>query len=134
MMVARSGFRIVQERIAALRRAVVLEVEDLNRLIYHILRAGVVLSVAILLFGFVLVGLTGHPLPDRSIPPRALMKPLFTFAPEGYLSLGVLILIFTPVARVFLSLISWIRERDRIYVLLTAIVLANLISSLFVLA
>jgi uncharacterized membrane protein len=45
-----------------------------------------------------------------------------------------LILIFTPVARVFLSLISWIRERDRIYVLLSAIVLANLISSLFVLA
>jgi uncharacterized membrane protein len=62
------------------------------------------------------------------------VKPLFTFAPEGYLSLGVLILIFTPVARVFLSLVSWIRERDRIYVLLSAIVLANLISSLFVLA
>jgi uncharacterized membrane protein len=134
MMVARSGFRIVQERIAALRRAVVLEVEDLNRLIYHILRAGVVLSVAILLFGFVLVGLTGNPLPDRSIPPRALMKALFTFAPEGYLSFGVLILIFTPVARVFLGLISWIRERNRIYVLLSAIVLVNLISSLFVLA
>jgi uncharacterized membrane protein len=134
MIAARSGFRIVQERIAALRRAVVLEVEDLNRLIYHILRAGVVLSVAMLLFGFVLVGFTGHPLPDRSIPPRALAKTLFTFAPEGYLSLGVLILIFTPVARVFLSLVSWIREHDRIYVLLSAIVLANLISSLFVLA
>jgi uncharacterized membrane protein len=133
-MVPRGRFRIVQERIAALRRAVVLEVEDLNRLIYHILRAGVVLSVAILLFGFVLVGITGQPLPERSIPPKALGKPLFTFAPEGYLSLGVLILIFTPVARVSLALVSWIRERDRVYVLLSAIVLANLITSLFVLA
>ena len=93
MITARAGLRIVQQRVSHLRRAVVAEVEDINRLIYHVLRAGVIVSVAILVFGFVLVAFTGHSIPDRSIPPRALGQPLYTFTPEGYLSLGVLILI-----------------------------------------
>lgn len=134
MITARAGLRIVQQRVSHLRRAVVAEVEDINRLIYHVLRAGVVVSVAILVFGFVLVAFTGHSIPDRSIPPRALGQPLYTFTPEGYLSLGVLILIFTPVVRVLLSLVSFARERDRQYVLMTAIVFANLLVSFFLLA
>jgi len=134
LITARAGLRIVQQRVSHLRRAVVAEVEDINRLIYHVLRAGVVVSVAILVFGFVLVAFTGHSIPDRSIPPRALGQPLYTFTPEGYLSLGVLILIFTPVVRVLLSLVSFARERDRQYVLMTAIVFANLLVSFFLLA
>jgi uncharacterized membrane protein len=126
--------RLVQRRISVLRRAVVAEVEDTNRLIYHILRGGVVVSVAILVFGFVLVAMTGTPIPSQSIPPRALGDQLYHFTPEGYLSLGVLILIFTPVVRVLLSLLSFLREGDRLYVLLTAIVFVNLIVSLFLLA
>jgi len=55
LIAARGGLRLVQRRVAALRRAVVAEVEDMNRLIYHILRGGVVVSVAVLVFGFVLV-------------------------------------------------------------------------------
>jgi uncharacterized membrane protein len=134
LITARAGLRIVQQRVSHLRRAVVAEVEDINRLIYHVLRAGVIVSVAILVFGFVLVAFTGHSIPDRSIPPRALGQPLYTFTPEGYLSLGVLILIFTPVVRVLLSLVSFARERDRQYVLMTAIVFANLLVSLVLLA
>jgi uncharacterized membrane protein len=112
----------------------VTEVEDINRLIYHVLRAGVVISVAILLFGFVLVATTGQPIPERSISTRSLGVQLYHFTPEGYLSLGVLILIFTPVVRVLLSLVSFVKEGDRTYVLMTAIVLANLTVSLFLLA
>lgn len=121
-------------RIAALRRSVVTEVEDRNRLIYHILRAGVLVSVAILIFGFVLALLTGQPIPERSVPPRSLGGELFRFTAAGYFSLGVLVLIFTPVARVVLSLLSFAEERDRSYVLMTAIVFVNLIVSLFLLA
>ena len=50
------------------------------------------------------------------------------------MSLGVLILIFTPVVRVLLSLLSFVKEGDRMYVLMTLIVFANLITSLFLLA
>ena len=108
--------------------------EDRNRLIYHVLRGGVIVCVAILLFGFILAVLTAEPIPDQTIPPRALGGELFRFTTAGYLSLGVLVLIFTPVGRVFLSLISFIGERDRTYVVMTAIVFTNLIVSLFLLA
>src|SRR5205809_2026184 len=134
LIAARGGLRLVQRRVSALRRAVVAEVEDMNRLIYHILRGGVVVSVAVLVFGFVLVAMTGRPIPERSIPPRSLGDQLYHFTPEGYLSLGVLILIFTPVVRVLLSLLSFVKEGDRMYVLMTLIVFVNLITSLFLLA
>ncbi len=134
MIAARAGIRLVQDRIAALRRAVVGEVEDTNRLIYHILRGGVLLSVAVLLFGFVLVGIQNSVLPNRSVPPRSLIPQLVQFTPAGYLSLGVLVLIFTPVARVLLSLLSFAEDRDRTYVLMTGIVLMNLLVSVFLLA
>lgn len=135
MIAARAGFRLVQNRIAALRRAVVTEVEDINRLIYHILRAGIVVSVSFLLFGFILVGLTGRSqIPDQSIPPRALGPLLYQFSPAGYLNLGVLLLIFTPVARVVLSLLSFAEERDRTYLLMTGIVFLNLLVSVLLLA
>jgi uncharacterized membrane protein len=124
----------VQHRIATLRRAVVAEVEDRNRLIYHVLRGGVVVSVGVLLFGFILLAATRGVVPDHSTAPRALGAELVRFTPDGYLSLGVLVLIFTPVARVFLSLLSFIDERDSKYVLMTAVVFMNLIASLLVLA
>src|SRR5207245_11230469 len=100
-----------QSRIAALRRAVLTEVEDLNRLIYHILRGGVVVSVAFLLFGFILAGLTGLPIPEHSTPPRSLGPLLIHFTPAGFLDLGVLALIFTPVARVLLGLLAFAGDR-----------------------
>jgi uncharacterized membrane protein len=134
LIAARSGFRLVQRRIAILRRAVAAEVEDRYRLIYHVLRGGVVVSVAILVFAFALLVASPRAVADGSIPPRALTGPLSAFAPEGYLSLGVLVLIFTPVARVFLSFLSFLEERDSKYVIMTGLVFVNLLASLIVLA
>ncbi len=134
MIAARGGLRMVQNRIGALRRAVVTEVEDINRLIYHVLRGGVIVSVSLILFAFILRGLGGPDIPQQSIPPRQLGPYLVGFTPAGYLNLGVLLLIFTPMARVVLSLVSFIEERDRAYVALTGIVLLNLLLSLLVLA
>ena len=134
MIAARAGIRLVQDRIAALRRAVVGEVEDTNRLIYHVLRGGVLVSVAVLLFGFILVGAKNAVLPDHSVPPRSLIPQLVQFTPAGFLSLGVLVLIATPMVRVLLSLLSFAEDRDRTYVLMTGIVLVNLLISVFLLA
>ncbi len=46
------------------------------------------------------------------------------------IQLGLLLLIATPVARVALSLFAFAHQRDRLYVLVTAIVLALLLSGL----
>ena len=50
---------------------------------------------------------------------------------QGLIQLGLIVLIFTPIARVALSLIVFLSERDRIYVAISAIVLATLLYSFF---
>jgi len=49
---------------------------------------------------------------------------------RSIIQLGLLLLILTPVARVAVSLIAFLRERDRVYVGVTAIVLLVLVFSL----
>ncbi len=50
---------------------------------------------------------------------------------RGLIQLGLLVLLATPVARVAFSLYSFIRQRDRTYVFMTAFVLVLLLGSLF---
>ena len=50
---------------------------------------------------------------------------------RGFIQLGLLILIATPVARVLFSVVAFLYERDWIYVAITMIVLALLCYSLF---
>ena len=50
---------------------------------------------------------------------------------RGVIQLGLLLLIATPVARVALTLVAFARARDRQYVLISGVVLALLLLSLF---
>ena len=134
MISPRVALRAVQMRVGNLRRAVLAEVEDINRLIYHVLRAGVVLSVSLILFGFILEAFGAGGLPTQSIPPRRLLSEFLRFTPAGYVNLGILVLIFTPMARVLLSLLSFLEERDRTFAAITLVVLVNLLTSFFFLA
>jgi uncharacterized membrane protein len=49
---------------------------------------------------------------------------------RGLIQLGLLLLIATPVARVAVSLVAFLRQRDRTYTLVTAFVLLLLLASL----
>ncbi len=46
------------------------------------------------------------------------------------MQLGALVLIATPVARVFVSLLGFVKEKDRTYVVITLIVLLTLLGSI----
>ena len=50
--------------------------------------------------------------------------------PQAIVQLGIVLLVATPILRVALSLVAFIARRDRVYVLLTAVVLALLTLSL----
>lgn len=52
--------------------------------------------------------------------------------PEDVIQFGLFLLIATPVARVFFSMIAFALERDRLYVVLTLIVLTVLMYSVLV--
>ena len=111
--------------------------------ISRVLRTGVLLSIAVIATGM-LVTFIHHPSYFSSRPSLGTL----TSATESYprtvgsvvegamegrgqaiISLGVLLLIATPVARVALSIIIFAIEHDRLYVLITTAVLLLLILS-----
>ncbi len=60
---------------------------------------------------------------------RGIWTGLTSFTAIGWIQTGVLILILTPIMRVALSLVDFIKERDWLYAVITAVVLAVIISN-----
>jgi len=121
--------------------------ESMNVVIGKVLRYGVILSGAIILLGA--IGLvTTNGLSDASgmltynpnavphdnldVSPSGLVHGLVTFSAFSWIELGVIVLIATPVSRVVISVLLFAAERDRLYVLITAVVLALLLFSMLV--
>jgi uncharacterized membrane protein len=112
----------------------------IDQVIGNLLRVGVVLSSLIVLIGGGLY-LTRHgtELPNyhmfhgepselRSI--LGIIKDASSFSSQGIIQFGMLLLIATPVMRVAFTVVSFIIQRDRIYIGVTLIVLSVLIFSL----
>lgn len=98
---------------------------ELEILIPKMLKGGLNLSLALLVAGLAVRFWAGpHEGPDVSL--FTLPEALLAVDPQGLMGLGVLVLIFTPIARVVASLGYFAKAGDRPYVLLTLIVLINL--------
>jgi len=109
-------------------------------IIGSLLRAGVLLSAAVVLFGGVVylarhghetVNYTtfdGEPEALKSIP--AVIEGVVAFRARAIIQLGLLLLIATPIARVAFSAIAFALEKDYMYVAITLVVLAILLYSL----
>ena len=111
-----------------------------EELIGNLLRVGVTLAAAVVLFGgavyLVRHGLAathyhvfvGEPADLRSV--SGIVRDALAFRGRGLIQLGLLLLIATPVARVAFSVAAFAMQRDRLYVAVALIVLAVLIYSL----
>src|SRR5262249_28782132 len=107
----------------------------------NLLRLGVLLAAVVVAVGGILYlsrhgldpadhrVLHGEPAELRS--PAGIIAAALDLRSEGIIQLGVLLLIATPVARVAFSVIGFARQRDLTYVVVTLIVLAILLYSLF---
>lgn len=51
--------------------------------------------------------------------------------PVGWIQMGVLILILTPIMRIVLSFVDFVKEHDWLYAVITAIVLAVIVTNSF---
>ncbi len=122
--------------------------ESMNVVIGKVLRYGVLLSAAVTLFGTALLAAANGAsdtsafltyLPDQ-VPHlqgfdaslQSLFAGLAAFTPFAWIELGVILLIATPVSRVLISVLLFAAERDRLYVAVTAVVLAFLLFSMLV--
>ena len=121
-------------------------IHALEAMVSRVLEAGVALSLTLLLLGSVLlfvrgdsgygqgmqnaVALTTH-VSLASFPHTvsAVFRGVAGLRPYAVIALGLLVLIATPVIRVAVTLIGFLRARDWRYVAITAIVLAVLITS-----
>ena len=70
----------------------------------------------------------GEPDPLRTI--RGIILEARSLSGPGLIQLGLLLLIATPIARVVFSVFGFARQRDRLYVLITLVVLLLLTYSL----
>jgi uncharacterized membrane protein len=101
------------------------------------LRIGVSVSAAVVFLGGVLYLIREPELPDyvhfhadrlRTI--ASVFHGVARFDASSVIQLGILLLIATPVARVVFCVMGFARQRDRLYVVVSALVLAILIYSL----
>ena len=115
--------------------------ERIDQWLGNLLRSGVILAATVVLVGGLLYvykyGTTqpnyaifhGEPEVLRNV--TGIVNNAWTLHSRGLIQLGLLLLIATPIARVIFSVIAFALQRDRTYVLVTLIVLAILLYSLF---
>jgi uncharacterized membrane protein len=117
--------------------------EWINTAIAAVLRVGVILSIAIMLAG-ITVTFVHHPEYFSSRPSLGALTSTNTHFPNTLIDViagvrrgmgqdivmaGLLVLIATPVARVALSLVVFVKVRDRLYMAITSVVLLILLIS-----
>ena len=115
---------------------------DVEKIVGKLLRFGVITASLVVLLGGILFlvqnGTKGRPdyhifkgEGNDFITFDGIFKGLFTFKPMAIIQFGVLLLIITPILRIIFSLFAFILEKDKLYVVITLIVLAIILGSTF---
>lgn len=114
--------------------------ERMEVLMGRLLQSGVFLAAAVVALGGLLYVVhhgtehvaygTFRPQPLKLKHPLSVLVTLRRSGTAGVLEAGILILIATPICRVIFALVSFAIERDRLYVLVSAVVLAALLFGL----
>lgn len=115
--------------------------ERVEKILGTLLQTGVIISGAVVLVGGVLYILRYGRVPvhyENFVAERASLRSATAVGKDALhgdgraiIQFGLLLLIATPVARVLFSMIAFGLEKDRLYVVLTLIVLVILLLSLF---
>ncbi|MEO6777918.1 MAG: DUF1634 domain-containing protein [Gemmatimonadaceae bacterium] len=116
--------------------------EHVELFIGNLLRWGVLLAAAVTAVGgAVFLFLHGstiadyrvfHGQPDMLRSVSAVAQGAVRLRPAAIIQLGLLLLIATPIARVALSLVAFVKQHDHTYMIVTSIVLALLLYSLII--
>ncbi len=119
---------------------------DMNNTISITLRIGVIASALCMVIGLIFIavnnGAGGIAIQQLELNTKATSTASFSLSSMlsgmtqlngfDFLFLGILILVATPVLRVFLSILAFTFERNWLYTVITIIVFANLLIALFI--
>ena len=121
--------------------------ETMTAVVGNVLRYGVLISAVIIVFGTLeLIAASGNSdvlgaiayNPDRiphgnfEVGLSGLVMGLIGLQPYSLIELGAIVLIATPVSRVLISVFLFAAERDRLYVVVTTVVLSLLLFSILI--
>ncbi|UQS85652.1 DUF1634 domain-containing protein [Apilactobacillus apisilvae] len=110
------------------------EMNQIELVIGKILRIGVIISATIMMIGLLIFILTGKSGYSGNYHPSS-FKEIFTGVTQlksyAIMMVGIFCLILTPVLRVIVSIYSFYKEHDMLYVYITTFVLLVLIFSFF---
>lgn len=113
------------EEAVAVRR-----VHELNAVVHRVLTVGLAISTSLILIGLVL-DLARHRQVPTDVPSFwDVFRRTAELRPSGFLTLGLLVLVATPILRVIGSTLAFAYERDWRYVLVTSVVLVVVILSI----
>lgn len=105
---------------------------EMEIVISRFLRTGVMLSAVIVGIGLIMYlvsGKSGYPGDTYPITPSEIFKGLLMLKSYAVIMTGIIVLILTPVFRVGVSILVFIKEKDYLYVKITSLVLLILIIS-----
>lgn len=121
--------------------------DAMNSILGNVLRIGVIASAVVIAFGFLLfigrystVDVSSYiqyhsgkaPHGDFSVSLYSIGSGLLSLNPYSVIQLGLLILLATPVSRVFLSIVLFEAEGDKRYVYITLAVFLILLFSMII--
>ncbi|PSM50405.1 DUF1634 domain-containing protein [Chroococcidiopsis sp. CCALA 051] len=113
---------------------------QVEQIVGNLLRLGVILSASVVLLGGILYlsryGMDspnyqvfrGEPSDLRTFP--GIVRNALSLRRRGLIQFGLLLLIITPIVRVAFLTFAFVKQGDRIYVVITLIVLSTLLYSL----
>jgi len=124
------------------KKTITLHDRDVEKTVGKLLRTGVITaSIVVLIGGLMYLYEQGQlSRPDyhifkgeaRSlITFKGIFLGIFSLKPIAIIQFGTLLLIITPIMRILFSLIAFIIEKDKMYVIITLIVLSIIMTSTF---
>ncbi len=128
--------QVAQQEHLSSQETVAVQENGTSAMIGWILQGGVILSALVILLGLFLMAFQQ----DKFAPQKLLEFPhtfgevwagLLILRPQAVITLGLLLLIATPVVRVAVSILAFAVERDRHFVVITTLVLLILLFSIF---
>lgn len=108
------------------------ERHDLDQVVHAILVIGLTVSSVLMITGLVLGLVVQRAVPDAMPEIAEIFGRIVSLRPSGYLALGLLVLIATPILRVIGSIAAFVSERDWRYAAITTGVLLVVLFSLLI--
>ncbi|MFW9993855.1 MAG: DUF1634 domain-containing protein [Candidatus Odinarchaeota archaeon] len=104
---------------------------DINRIIFILLRGGMLLSSFLLAVGFILLLIFPITAPVPNPTFNTVLQLIFTYPQLGLILIGLLVLMITPILRIVLSIAIFSVDKDWNYTVICSIVLVLVVVSIF---